>query len=168
MENEKKGLNWPLIVITGFGVVGVFIITFIFVQQLAIRTVKEAILLEKAYPKIKPQEYINELKIEAKKNKLTLIEIAKSDKVFVYQLIKKDLLKKFMEEFPNASISAVVTLSIYDLGDGTSIVATNPYIWDMILPSNYLDDIVQNYSQETSLILDDIYWKLKEKKKELK
>lgn len=165
MENEKKGLNWPLIVITGFGVVGVFIITFIFVQQLAIRTVKEAILLEKVYPKVKPQEYINELKIEAKKIKLTLIEIAKSDKVFAYQLIKKDLLKKFIEEVPNASISAIVTLSIYDLGDGTSIVATNPYICDMILPSNYLDDIVQNYSQEISLILDDIYWKLKEKRR---
>jgi len=167
-NNNKKSLNWPLIIITGFGVIAIFLITFIFVQNLAISTVKDAILLEKAYPKIKPQEYFNELKIQAKRNKLEIKEIAKSDNIIVVQIIKKQLLDKLITEAPNASISSIVNLSIYNIGDGTSIVANNPYIWDMILPSSYLDDIVQSYSEEISMVLDSVYWQLKKKKQELK
>lgn len=165
MSENKKSLNWPLIIITGFGIVAVFIITFIFVQGLAINTVKEAILMQKAYPKVKPQEYVNELKLSAEKNHLTVKEIAKTDKVILLQVIKPKLLEKLMVEAPDVSIASIINLSIHDIGDGTAIVASNPYIWDMISPSSYLDDILQSYSEEVSLILDSIYWDLKKKKK---
>jgi hypothetical protein len=167
MDNNKKSLNWPFIVITAFGIIGTFIITFVFVQGLAINTVKDAILLQKAYPKIKPQEYVNELKLEAEKNHLIIDEIKISDRVIVLQIVSTSLLEKLLNEAPDVSIAAIVNLSIHDIGDGTAIVANNPYIWAKISSSPYLDDIVKNYSNEISLILDSIYWKIKEKKKVL-
>ncbi len=168
MENNKKSLNWPLIIISGFGVVGFFILTFIFVQGLAINTVKDAILIQKAYPKVTPQEYINELKIKAKENKIIIKQISSNNRAFILQIIKPALMEKLLNEAPDVAIASIINLSIYDIGDGTAIVANNPYIWDMISPSSYIDDIVQSYSEEISLILDSIYWDIKKKKEILK
>jgi len=163
-----KSKNWPLIIISGFGVVAIFLITFIFIQGLAINTVREALILEKAYPKIKPQEYINELQRIAKANNIQVKIISKTDRAFLVQITRKDLMEKLLIEAPNVAVLSVVNVSIYDVGDGTGLVATNPYIWDIIAPNSYIDDIAQGFSEELSMIFDSIYWDFKKKEKMLK
>lgn len=168
MEKKKKSLNWPLIVISGFGVIAVFLITFIFVQGLAINTVREAIIFEKAYPHIKPQEYLNELKLEAKQNKLQIKEISRGQNSFLIQITRPELMDKILNEYPNIALLSVVNVVIYDLGDGTGLVATNPYIWSMISKNAYINDIAKGFSEELSMVFDSIFWSLKKKKSMLK
>jgi len=47
------------------------------------------------------------------------------------------------------------------------VVGNNPYLWDIMIPSNYVDDLAENYSKELSTILDDIFWEIKKKKEAL-
>ena len=160
--------NWPLVIITGFGVIAVFLITFIFIQGLAINTVREALILEKAYPKIKPQEYINELERIAEANNIEVKVIEKGNNSFVLQITRKKLLEKLLAEAPNVAILSVVNVVVYDVGDGTGLVATNPYIWDIIAPNSYIDDVAQGFGEELSMIFDSIYWDFKKKQRMLK
>ncbi len=164
----KKGRNWPLIVITGFGVIAVFLITFVFIQGMAVNTVKEALLIEKAYPKIKPQQYYRELLAVAKQNNIQITLIKKTENAFLIQIKREKLIDKLLNEAPNVSLLAVVNTVIYDLGDGTGLVSTNPYIWDIITPNSYIDDIAQSFGEELSMIFDSVYWEYKKKEKMLK
>ena len=159
--------NYPFIIITAFGIIASLILVYMFVYQKAINTVRESALIEKAYPRIKPEEYINQLKMEAEKNNLKIIEITKTEKTFIVQLVNQKLLEKLININPGASVLTIVNLSIYDLGDGTAVVGTNPYLWDIMMPSNYIDDLAESYSKELSLILDDIFWQIKKKKESL-
>jgi len=160
--------NWPLVIITGFGVIAIFLITFIFIQGLAINTVREALIMEKAYPKIKPQEYLNELKRIAPKNNIEVKLLFEGNNSYLVQITRKKLSEKLLNEAPNVSVLSVVNVSIYDVGDGTGLVATNPYIWDIIAPNSYIDDIAQGFGEELSMIFDSIYWNYRKKQKMLK
>ncbi|RUM49479.1 MAG: hypothetical protein DSY47_03510 [Hydrogenothermus sp.] len=160
--------NWPLVIITGFGVIAIFLITFIFIQGLAINTVREALIMEKAYPKIKPQEYVNELKRIAPKNNIEVNLLFEGNNSYLVQITRKKLSEKLLNEVPNVSVLSVVNVSIYDVGDGTGLVATNPYIWDIIAPNSYIDDIAQGFGEELSMIFDSIYWDYRKKQKMLK
>ena len=163
-----KVKNWPLVIITGFGVIAIFLITFIFIQGLAINTVREALIMEKAYPKIKPQEYVNELKRIASKNNIEVKLLFEGNNSYLVQITRKKLSEKLLNESPNVAILSVVNVSVYDVGDGTGLVATNPYIWDIIAPNSYIDDIAQGFGEELSMIFDSIYWDYRKKQKMLK
>ncbi len=163
----KKNLNYPFIIITAFAIIASLIMVYMFVYQKAINSVRSAALIEKAYPNTKPEEYINQLRIQAKKNNLKIIEISKTEKTFIIQLINPKLLEKLININPGASVLTIVNLSIYDLGNGTAVVGNNPYLWDIMIPSNYVDNLAENYSKDLSKILDDIYWELKKKKEAL-
>ncbi len=160
--------NWPLVIITGFGVIAIFLITFIFIQGLAINTVREALIMEKAYPKIKPQEYVNELKRIASRNNIQVKILFEGNNSYLIQITRKKLSEKLLNEAPNVAVLSVVNVSVYDVGDGTGLVATNPYIWDIIAPNSYIDDIAQGFGEELSMIFDSIYWDYKKKQKMLK
>lgn len=160
--------NLPLVIITGFGIIAIFLITFIFIQGLAINTVREALIMEKAYPKIKPQEYVNELKRIASKNNIEIKLLFKGNNSYLLQITRKKLSEKLLNETPNVAVLSVVNVSIYDVGDGTGLVATNPYIWDIIAPNSYIDDIAQGFGEELSMIFDSIYWDYRKKQKMLK
>ena len=160
--------NWPLVIITGFGVIAIILITFIFIQGLAINTVREALIIEKAYPKIKPQEYVNELKRIAPKNNIEVNLLFEGNNSYLIQITRKKLSEKLLNEAPNVSVLSVVNVSIYDVGNGTGLVATNPYIWDIIAPNSYIDDIAQSFGEELSMIFDSIYWDYRKKEKMLK
>jgi len=75
--------NWPFIIITGFGIIATLIFLYIFVYGLAVNTVKSAALLEKAYPHIKPQEYMNIFKRQAAANGLKIIKITQENSLFL-------------------------------------------------------------------------------------
>jgi hypothetical protein len=159
--------NKPLWIITGIGIFATLVFLYLFVYNLATRTVESALLIEKAYPNIKPAEYLSELKNQAKKNHLKLEIIKNAGNTFILQIINEKRLEDVLSVSPQASLLAIVNVVIYDLGNGTGLVATNPYIWDIIYPSNYIDDIAESYSEELSTIFDSIYWIWKEKSKEL-
>ncbi len=159
--------NYPLIIVSALGIIASLVLVYMYVYQRAINSVRSAALIEKAYPRIKPEEYINQLRIQAQKNNLKIIEITKTEKTFIVQLVNKKLLEKLININPGASVLTIVNLSIYDLGDGTAVVGNNPYLWDIMIPSNYIDDIAENYSKELSAILDDIFWEIKKKKEAL-
>lgn len=164
----KKERNWPFIIITGFGIIATLIFVFIFVQNMAINTVKSSVLLEKAYPHIKPQEYLNHLKIKAKKNNLRIVELRQDKGYFLIQLINDKKLDEVLAISPQVAPLAIINLVIYDLGDGTAIVGNNPYIWDIVYPSSVVDDLAESFSNEISDILDSIYWDIKKEKQMLK
>ncbi len=164
----KKDRNWPFIIITGFGILATFIFIFIFVQNMAINTVKSSVLLEKAYPHIKPEEYVNHLKIKAKKNNLRIVELRKDRGYYLIQLIDDKKLDEVISLSPQVAPLAIINLVIYDLGDGTALVGNNPYIWDIIYPSSVIDDIAESFLNQLSDILDSIYWDIKKEKKMLK
>ena len=159
--------NKPFWIITGIGIFSTLIFLYIFVYGLAVRTVQSSVLMEKAYPHIKPEEYLNELKLEAKKNNLKLIEVKSEKNYYLVQLINEKRLEEVISVSPQAAPLAIINVVIYDLGDGTGVVANNPYLWDIVYPSNYIDDIAQQFSEELSDILDGIYWEIKKKKEEL-
>jgi hypothetical protein len=159
--------NYPLIIITGFGIIASLVLVYLYVYQRAINSVRSAALIEKAYPVVKPEEYINQLRIDAKKNNLRIVEITKTEKTFIIQIVNQKLLEKLININPGASVLTIVNLSIYDLGDGTAVVGNNPYLWDIMMPSNYIDDIAEGFSKDLSDILDNIYWEIKKKKEAL-
>ena len=164
----KKERNWPFIIITGVGIFATLIFIFIFVQNMAINTVKSSVLLEKAYPHIKPQEYLNHLKVKAKKNNLRIVELRQDRGYFLVQLINDKKLDEVLAISPQVAPLAIINLVIYDLGDGTAIIGNNPYIWDIVYPSSVIDDMAESFSNEISDILDSIYWDIKKEKQMLK
>ena len=159
--------NKPFWIITGIGIFATLIFLYIFVYSLAVRTVQSSVLMEKAYPHIKPEEYLNELKLEAKKNNLKLIEVKSEKNYYLVQLINEKKLEEALSVSPQVAPLAIINVVIYDLGDGTGVVANNPYLWDIVYPNNYVDDIAQQFSEELSDIFDGIYWEIKKKKEEL-
>ncbi len=159
--------NIPFIVITSLGVVATIFLLYFFVYNMAVDTVRSSILIEKAYPKIKPEEYVNELKISAQRNNLTLIEIQKGEGFFLLQLYDKTVLNKLAMISPQLVSIAVINVVIYPVQNGTGLVANNPYLWDIVIPSNYIDDLSENFSNQLKDIFDGIYWQIKEKKKEI-
>ncbi len=159
--------NYPFIIVSALGIIASLVLVYMYVYQRAINSVRSAALIEKAYPIVKPEEYINQLKINAEKNNLKIIEITKTERTFIVQLINEKLLEKLININPGASVLTIVNLSIYDLGDGTAVVGNNPYLWDIMMPSNYVDDLAEGFSKELSSILDDIFWEIKKKKEAL-
>ncbi len=164
----KKERNWPFIIITGVGILATLIFIFIFVQNMAINTVKNSVLIEKAYPHIKPQEYLNHLKMKAIKNNLRVVELRQDRGYFLIQLINDKKLDEVLSISPQVAPLAIINLVIYDLGDGTAVIGNNPYIWDIVYPSSVIDDIAENFSNEISDILDSIYWDIKKEREMLK
>jgi len=159
--------NIPFIVITSLGVVATIFLLYFFVYNMAVDTVRSSVLIEKAYPKIKPEEYVNELKISAQRNNLTLIEIQKGEGFFLLQLYDKTVLNKLAMISPQLVSIAVINVVIYPVQNGTGLVANNPYLWDIVIPSNYIDDLSENFSNQLKDVFDGIYWQIKEKKKEI-
>ncbi len=164
----KKDRNWPFIIITGVGIVATLIFIFIFVQNMAINTVRSSVLLEKAYPHIKPQEYLNHLKLKAKRNNLRIIELRHDRGYFLIQLINDKKLDEILSISPQVAPLAIINLVIYDLGDGTAVIGNNPYIWDIVYPNSVIDELAESFSKEISDILDSIYWDIKKEKQMLK
>ncbi|RUM60797.1 MAG: hypothetical protein DSY66_00375 [Persephonella sp.] len=160
--------NKPFFIITAIGIFSTLIFLYIFVYGLAVRTVKSSVLIEKAYPNLTPAEYLNELKISASKNNLKILEVRKERDFYIIQMVNEKYLDEVSAVSPQATLLAIVNVVIYNLGDGVGVVATNPYLWDIIYPSNYIDDKAESFSNELSDIFDGIYWSLKEKKRELK
>ncbi len=159
--------NKPFWFITGVGIFATLIFLYLFVYNLATRTVERAVLIEKAYPNVKPAEYFNELKYQLDKKNIDIKLIRSENNLFVIQIVNNKVLDDVLNVSPQAVPLAIVNVVIYDLGNGTGLVATNPYLWDIVYPNNYIDNIAESYSEELSDIFDSIYWILKEKKKEL-
>ncbi|WP_293442702.1 hypothetical protein [Persephonella sp.] len=160
--------NWPFIIITGFGVVATLIFVYIFVYGLAVNTVKSAVLLEKAYPHIKPQEFMNLLQKKAKNNNLKIIKISSEENLFLVQMVDEKQLEEILSLAPQISPLSIVNLVIYDLGDGTGIVGNNPYLWDIVIDNPKVDEMAENFSDRLSDLLDSIYWDYKKGKETLK
>ena len=160
--------NWPFIVITGFGIVATLIFVYIFVYGLAINTVKSAVLIEKAYPHIKPQEYMNILQKKAKSNNLKIIKISSEKNLFLVQMVDEKQLEDILSLAPQISPLSIVNLVVYDLGDGTGIVGNNPYLWDIVIDNPRIDEMAENFSNRLSDFLDSIYWDYKKEKETLK
>ncbi len=159
--------NLPFIIITGLGIFATLFLLYFFVYNMAVETVRSAIFIERAYPNIKPEEYVNELKLSAKKNNLTLIEIKNKDSYYLLQMYDENIIDTLSKISPNLVSIGVINLVVYSVANGTGIVANNPYLWDIAIPSNYVDDLAENFSNQLIDIFDGIYWQIKEKKKEL-
>ncbi|WP_456400083.1 hypothetical protein [Persephonella sp.] len=159
--------NWPFIIITGFGILATLLFMYFFVYGLAVNTVRSSAVIEKAYPNIKPEEYINELKIKAQKNNIEILQIEREDNFYLIQIINREKMNKVSTLSPKFASLSVVTLSVYDIGNGTVLVGNNPYLWDVVSPDNLIDDIAEEYSEELSDLFDSIYWDLKKKKEKL-
>ncbi|WP_457636049.1 hypothetical protein [Persephonella sp.] len=160
--------NWPFIIITGFGIGATLIFVYIFVYGLAVNTVKSAVLLEKAYPHIKPQEYMNLLQKKAEKNNIKIIKISSEKNLFLIQMIDEKQLEEILSLAPQISPLSIVNLVIYDLGDGTGIIGNNPYLWDIIIDNPKVDEMAESFSDRLSDLLDSIYWDYKKGKETLK
>jgi hypothetical protein len=167
MDNQTKTPNYPFIVLTGFGIIATLIFLFIFVYQKSISTVREKAIVERAYLKVKPQEYYYELKNIASKNGFTVLDIQTDTNYFLIQLYSKN----YIEKAKNVSLSlppmTVITLSIYDLVDGTAVVGNNPYLWRVLVEGKASDSLAKEYYELVDLMLNDVYYSLKEKKKKL-
>ena len=161
--------NLPLIIITGLGIVATLFLLYFFVYNMAVETVRSAIFIERAYPNIKPEEYVNELKISAQKNSLQIVDIKKGvqNSYFLLQMYDPKILEKLSMISPSLVSIGVINLVVYPVQNGTGIVANNPYLWDIAIPSNYVDDLAENFSNQLKDIFDGIYWQIKEKKEEI-
>jgi len=160
--------NWPFIIITGSGIIVTLVFVYIFVYGLAVNTVKSAVLLEKAYPHIKPQEYINLLQKKAESNNLKIIKIVSERNLFLVQMVDEKLLEDVISLAPQISPLSIINLVIYDLGDGTGVVGNNPYLWDIVIDNPKIDEIAESFSDKLSDFLDSIYWDYKKGKETLK
>ncbi|ACO04807.1 MAG TPA: hypothetical protein DEP48_07860 [Persephonella sp.] len=160
--------NWPFIIITGFGIFATLVFLYFFVYGMAVNTVRSAVLLEKAYPNIKPEEYINELTAKSEKNNLRIIQLKKERNYYIIQIINDSILEKTASLSPKFAPLSVITVVVYDLGNGTAVVGNNPYIWDIVSPDSHIDDIAEDFSNQLSDIFDSIYWDLKKKKEILR
>lgn len=169
MSNHEKTNkpNYPFILITAFGIIATLIFVFTFVYQKSISTVREKAIMERAYPKIKPQEYYYELKNIAAKNGFKVKDIVIEENYFVVQLYSLN----YIEKAKNISLAlpsiVIVTLSIYDLGDGTAVVGNNPYLWRILVENRNSDSLAKEYYELVDLVLNSVYYSLKEKKKSI-
>ncbi|NPA51605.1 MAG: hypothetical protein GXO22_01790 [Aquificae bacterium] len=159
--------NLPFIVITGLGIFATLFLLYFFVYNMAVSTVREAIFIERAYPNVKPEEYVNELKYSAQKNNLSIVEIKNENMYYLVQMYDESVIDKLAQISPNLVSIGVVNLVVYSVGNGTGLVANNPYLWDIAIPSSYVDDLAENFSNQLVDIFDGIYWQIREKKKEL-
>ncbi|WP_457621178.1 hypothetical protein [Persephonella sp.] len=156
--------NWPFIIITGFGVLATFVFLYFFVYGLAVNTVRSSVLIEKAYPNTKPEEYINELKIKAQANGLNIVQLKRERDYYIIQIIDERVLEEVALRSPKFTPLSVITIVIYSVGNGTAIVGNNPYLWDIVSPDSGIDNIAEDFSDQLSDIFDSIYWDLKKKK----
>lgn len=47
------------------------------------------------------------------------------------------------------------------------MVGNNPYLWDIVVDSNYVDDLAESFEKELIDMFDSIFWSIKEKKKSI-
>ncbi|MEZ0323465.1 MAG: hypothetical protein ABWJ98_04050 [Hydrogenothermaceae bacterium] len=163
----KTTKNIPFIVITGFGIVATLFFIYFFVYNKAVDTVRKDLVIQKAYPKIKPQEFITEFSFVASKYGFSVSQIYTDNRTFLVNIYSQKEIEQLINLNPIALAYINVSLVIYDLGDGTAVVGNNPYIWDIIFEDKNLDDKAQNYSQTISDLLDNVYLSIKEKKKSI-
>jgi hypothetical protein len=168
MENQKsKTLNYPFIILTGFGIVATLIFVFLFVYQLSVGKVREEALIEYAYPKVSPQEYFNELKNVCQKNNFEFRELYVEENYFLVQIYSKDYLQKAKNLSPSVVPLVIVNLSISPVPDGTAVVGNNPYLWRVMIENRQVDTLAKDYTELVKLILNDVYYKVKEKRKNI-
>ncbi|MGC8868666.1 MAG: hypothetical protein ACP5P7_03280, partial [Sulfurihydrogenibium sp.] len=168
MENQnKKTLNYPFIILTGFGIVATLIFVFLFVYQLSVGKVRQEALIEFAYPKITPQEYYNELKNVCQKNNFEFREIYIENNYFLVQIYSKDYLQKAKDLSPSVVPLVLVNLSISALPEGTAVVGNNPYLWRVMIENKQVDAFAKDYTELVKLILNDVYYSVKQKKKNI-
>ena len=166
METQtKKTLNYPFIILTGFGVVATLIFIFLFVYQLSVGKVRQEALIEYAYPKITPQEYFNELKNVCQKNKFEFREIVVEENYFLVQIYSKEFIEKAKTLSPSVVPLVIVNLSISPLPDGTAVVGNNPYLWRVMIENREVDAFAKDYAELVKLLLNDVYYSVKQKKK---
>lgn len=164
---NKKSINYPFWIITGIGIFATLIFLYIFVYNYAIKTVKSAVLLERAYPKIKPEEFVNELINKSKEKNIKIIQIRQEKNLYIIQMVDEDKISKLTQIAPQLAPIAIINLTIYDIGDGITVVGNNPYLWDIVVDSNYVDDLAESFEKELIDMFDSIYWSIKEKKKSI-
>lgn len=165
MEKKKADLNVPFIVITGFGIFVTLFLVYFFVYNKAIDTVREDLTIQKAYPNIKPQEFITELQFISKEYGFSVYQIYSKNSTFLLNINSEKELNDLDGFSPSALVYTNVTIALYDLGNGTAIVGTNPYIWDIIFEDKNLDQKAENYSKTINSMLDKVYLSIKQKKK---
>ncbi|MCX7760614.1 MAG: hypothetical protein N2Z81_05440 [Hydrogenothermaceae bacterium] len=163
----KTSKNIPFIVITGFGIIATLFFIYFFVYNKAVDTVRKDLVIQKAYPKIKPQEFITELIFIASKSGFSISQIYTDNRTFLVNIYSQKEIDQVINLNPNALAYINVGLVIYDLGDGTAVVGNNPYIWDIIFEDKNLDERAQEYSQTVSNLLDNVYLSIREKKKSI-
>ncbi|MEJ5172813.1 MAG: hypothetical protein WHT47_03790 [Hydrogenothermaceae bacterium] len=163
----KTSKNIPFIVITGFGIVATLFFIYFFVYNKAVDTVRKDLVIQKAYPKIKPQEFITELSFVASKSGFSVSQIYTDNRTFLVNIYSQKEIDQVINLNPNTLAYINVSLVIYDLGDGTAVIGNNPYIWDIIFEDRNLDDRAQEYSQTVSNLLDNVYLSIKEKRKSI-
>lgn len=164
---KKTSLNLPLIIITGFGILATLFFVYYFTYNKAIDTVRKDLTIQKAYPKVKPQEYITQLSYTFAEEGFSVQQIYTDNKTFVVSIVSTKEIERAVSLNPVAAAYTTINLVIYDLGNGTAVVGNNPYIWDIIYEDKVLDDYAQSYAQKVSDLLDKVFLTIKEKKKSI-
>lgn len=164
---KKTTANLPLILITGFGVLATLFFIYYFTYNKAIDTVRKDLTIQKAYPKVRPQEYIIQLNHTFTEEGFSVHQVYTDGKTFVVMITSTKEIEKALSFNPVASAYTTVNLVVYDLGNGTAVVGNNPYIWDIIYEDKTLDEFAQNYSEKVNDLLDKTFITLKEKKKSI-
>lgn len=164
---KRSSINLPLILITGFGVLATLFFLYLFVYNKATDTVRKDLTIQKAYPRVKPQEFVNQLFYTAKEEGFSYNLVYTDNSTFLINLYSIKEIEKAKSVNPNAIAYVGVNLAVYDLRNGTAVVGNNPYIWDIIYDSKVLDEYAQDYSSRVSGMLDKVYFTLGEKKKSI-
>lgn len=164
---KKTSLNLPLIIITGFGVLATLFFVYYFTYNKAIDTVRKDLTIQKAYPKVKPQEYITQLSYTFAEEGFSVQQVYTDNKTFLVTISSQKEIEKAISLNPVAAAYTTVNLVIYDLGNGTAVVGNNPYIWDIIYEDRVLDEYAQSYAEKISRLLDKTFLTLREKKKSI-
>lgn len=164
---KKNSFNIPLIVITGFGILLTLFFVYYFTYNKAVDTVRENLVIQRAYPKIKPQEFINQLPYIASEEGFSINQIHNNESSFIITLYSPKEIEKALSIGPMATAYTVLTFVIYDLGNGTAVIGYNPYIWDIIYENRVLDEMAQQYSENIIKIFDRTYLTIKEKRKSI-
>lgn len=164
---KKTNLNLPLIIITGFGIIATLFFIYYFTYNKAVDTVRKDLTIQKAYPKVKPQEYITQLSHTFAEEGFSVHQIYTDNKTFVITVYFQKEIEKAVSLNPVAAAYTTVNLVVYDLGSGTAVVGNNPYIWDIVYEDKVLDEYAQSYAQKVSQLLDKVFLTLKEKKKSI-
>lgn len=164
---KKAALNIPFIVITAFGVIATIFFVYYFTYSKAVDTVRKDLVIQRAYPKIKPQEFINQLPYTASEYGFSINQIYTDNSSFIIALYSNKEIEKALSIGPMATAYTTITFVVYDLGNGTAVIGYNPYIWDIIYENKTLDDLAWQYSEKIVDIFDKTYLTIKEKKKSI-